>query len=94
MEDFIVHEARLGNRSVIFYGETSYWVNVNIDVPLVLLLYGQRRQQDLRRIASREIAEILKFKEWGYWVSDVVTARSSWDPLLSNNLVKDWIIKQ
>ena len=24
--------------------------------------------------------------EWGYWLSDVVTARASWDPLLSNDI--------
>jgi hypothetical protein len=92
MEDYIVHEAKLGNRSVVFYGETSYWVNVDTDVPLFLPLYGQRRQHDLRRIAGREIAENFKIQgqmnfdsgwEWGYWLSDVVTARSSWDPLLS-----------
>lgn len=24
--------------------------------------------------------------EWGYWLSDVVTARASWDPLLSDDI--------
>ena len=39
----------------MFYPETSYWVSVDIDVPLFLPLYGQRRQHDLRRIANKEI---------------------------------------
>ena len=76
---------------MIFYGETAYWVNVDIDVPLFMPLYGQRRQHDLRRIAVREVKEDFRIDgqmnfdsgwEWGYWLSDFVTARSSWDPVL------------
>jgi hypothetical protein len=67
-------------------------VNVDIDVPLFLPLYGQRRQHDLRRIALRELRENFRMEgqmnfdsgwEWGYWLSDVVTARASWDPYLA-----------
>ena len=63
------------------YRETAYWVNVDIDVPLFIPLYGQRRLHDLRRIAGREIKENFKIDgqmnfdsgwEWGYWLSDVV----------------------
>ena len=91
IEDYLVMEAKAGNRSVMFYPETSYWVNVDVDVPLFLPLYGQRRQHDLRRIRSREIHENFRMQgqmnfdsgwEWGYWLSDVVTARSSWNPIL------------
>ena len=57
VEDYLVYEAKQHNRSVTFYGETAYWVNVDIDVPLFLPLYGQRRQHDLRRIAVREHRE-------------------------------------
>ena len=32
-------------------------VNVDIDVPLFLPIYGQRRLHDLRRIAGREVKE-------------------------------------
>jgi hypothetical protein len=55
IEDYMVYEAKKRNRSVVFYGETSYWVNVDIDVPLFLPIYAQRRQHDLRRIALREV---------------------------------------
>jgi len=91
VEDYLVYEAKLRNRSVTFYGETAYWVNVDIDVPLFLPIYGQRRQHDLRRIAVREIREDFRINgqinfdsgwEWGYWLGDVVTARASWNPLL------------
>jgi hypothetical protein len=57
IEEFMVREAKRHNRSVSFYGETAYWVNVDIDVPLFLPIYGQRRQHDLRRIAGREKKE-------------------------------------
>eukprot|EP01041_Mallomonas_annulata_P004772 gene4772-9496_t len=89
MEDYMFMEAQRGNRSVVFYGETAYWVNVDIDVPLFLPLYGQRRMKDLQRIAKREIRDKFRIEgqmnfdsgwEWGYWMSDVVTARASWDP--------------
>jgi len=82
---------------VIFYPETSYWVNVDVDVPLFLPLYGQRRQHDLRRLRQREQKENFRMQgqmnfdsgwEWGYWLSDVVTARASWDPILEPAIVE------
>lgn len=94
MEDYLVYEAKQGKRAVSFYGETSYWVNVDIDVPLFLPLYGQRRQRDLRRLARRELAEGFKLAgqmnfdsgwEWGYWISDVITARTSWNPAIGTS---------
>ena len=92
IEEYLVHEAKAGARSVVYYGETAYWVNVDVDVPLFLPIYGQRRLHDLRRIAGRERAEGFRIQgqmnfdsgwEWGYWLSDVVTARAAWDPLLA-----------
>merc|ERR1712196_109564 len=94
IEDYMHYEASIGNRSVVFYGETSYWVNVDIDVPLFLPIYGQRRVHDLRRIAHREritgsrIDGQMNFDsgwEWGYWLSNLVTARASWNPIHSHS---------
>jgi hypothetical protein len=91
IEEYLVYESKLGNRSVIYYGETSYWVNVDIDVPLFLPIIPQRRLQDLRKIARREIEEGFHMHgqmnfdsgwEWAYWINDVITARASWNPLL------------
>jgi hypothetical protein len=91
IEDYLVYEAKAQKRSVIYYGETSYWVNVDIDVPLFLPITPQRRLQDLRKIARRELAEGFRIHgqmnfdsgwEWGYWLNDVVTARATWNPLL------------
>lgn len=92
VEDYLVYEAKQRRRAVMFYGETAYWVNVDIDVPLFLPIYGARRLRDLRKIAVREIREDFRMDgqmnfdsgwEWGYWLSDVVTARASWDPFIN-----------
>ena len=50
-------------------------MNVDVDVPLFLPLYGQRRQHDLRRLAAREVREDFRMQgqmnfdsgwEWGW----------------------------
>lgn len=43
-----------GRREVLWYPETAYWVNVDIDVPLFLPIYAKSRLDDLRLIASDE----------------------------------------
>ena len=72
-------------------------MNVDIDVPLFLPIYGQRRLYDLRRIARTEqlmghrIHGQMVFDsgwEWGYWLNAVVAARAAWDPLL--RIDDDW----
>jgi hypothetical protein len=64
-------------------------VNVDVDVPLFLPLSGQRRLYDLRRTAKSEIDGNFKVTgqmnfesgwEYGYYISNVVTARAVWDP--------------
>ena len=99
VEDYLVYEAKQGKRAVLFYGETSYWVNVDIDVPLFLPIYGQRRQKDLRKIAMRERTEHFRMHgqlnfdsgwEWGYWLNDVVAARASWNPYVSEKDVDEY----
>ena len=88
----MMYEASLGNRTVAYYGESAYWVNVDVDVPLFLPIYAQRRLYDLRRIAALEktsgahIHGQMIFDsgwEWGYWLNSAVAGRASWDPMLS-----------
>ncbi|KAJ3215531.1 hypothetical protein HDU67_000319 [Dinochytrium kinnereticum] len=94
MREYIKWELRNGNRSVVFYPETAYWVSFDIDLPLFLPLYAERRVHDLRLIASDEDAEPTHGRmdgqlifssgwEWGYWMNDVVAARAAWDPKTS-----------
>jgi len=53
MRDFLRQEA--GLRPVLWHPETAYWVSYDVDVPLFLPLYAQRRLHDLRLIADDEI---------------------------------------
>lgn len=88
MHDYLQLEA--GRREVLYYPETAYWVSYDIDVPLFLPLYADRRLFDLRLIAQGEqdghsIQGQVNFSsgwEWGYWLNDVITARAAWNPLL------------
>jgi hypothetical protein len=45
-----------GSRKVLWYPETAYWVSFDIDVPLFLPVYAERRVSDLRKIARDEDA--------------------------------------
>lgn len=89
MFDFMFQQA--GKRNVMYYPETSYWVNFDIQVPLFLPLYALNRLRDLRLIGYREEKEKVAINgqyifdsgwEWGYWLQDVVSARAVWNPLL------------
>jgi hypothetical protein len=57
MHRFLSMEA--GTRPVVWYPETSYWIGYDIDVPLFLPVYGERRLHDLRIIAHEEDAATL-----------------------------------
>jgi hypothetical protein len=92
MREFMFYEAQKGDREVLYYGETAYWVSVDIDVPLFMPVYGERRLHDLRLIAEREDRQGFRLNgqmnfdsgwEWGYWLNNVVTARAAWDPVRS-----------
>jgi hypothetical protein len=54
VRDFAAVEA--GKRPVVYYPETAYWVSFDVDVPLFLPLYGERRLHDLRVFAADESA--------------------------------------
>lgn len=80
-----------GRRDVIWYPETAYWVNYDINVPLFLPLYAERRLYDLRMIAQEEerlqqrIQGQVIFSsgwEWTYWMNDLIAARAAYDPML------------
>ncbi|WP_372370089.1 hypothetical protein [Candidatus Uabimicrobium sp. HlEnr_7] len=44
-----------GKREVVWYPETAYWVSFDINVPIFLPIYSDRRFFDLRLIAQDEI---------------------------------------
>ena len=54
MRKFLAREA--GRRTVLWHPETAYWVSYDIDVPLFLPIYGERRLHDLRVLGADEAA--------------------------------------
>lgn len=97
MSDYMLYEASLKRRDVLYYAETAYWVNVDVDVPIFLPLSGQRRLYDLRRTARLEaeggykISGQMNFEsgwEFGYYLSNAVTARAVWNPHME--VAGDW----
>ncbi|MBS2016151.1 MAG: hypothetical protein JST00_24935 [Deltaproteobacteria bacterium] len=54
VRDFIRRE--VGRREVVWHPETAYWVSFDVDVPLFLPIYAERRVHDLRLLAADEEA--------------------------------------
>jgi hypothetical protein len=54
MKDFL--EEEVGAREVLFYPETAYWVTYDIDVPLFLPVYAERRVADLLALQADQAA--------------------------------------
>lgn len=88
---FIQLEA--GHRPLLWFPETSYWVNYDINVPLFLPVYAARRLHDLCLLGGSRLPgnhrKALPIQgqmlfssgfEWGYWLNDRIAARAAWDP--------------
>jgi len=72
------------NRKTLWFGETAYWVNYDIDVPLFLPLYGYRALYDARKVGAKltGAATFSSGFEFGYWLNDVIYASAVWNPHL------------
>lgn len=88
MMNFTLDALKENKRKVIYHGEGSYWVNVDIDVPLLLPTYGYSRMQDIRhliRSGANPLAGQVSFNSGffaGYAFQEVVTAMAAWNPRL------------
>jgi hypothetical protein len=95
MKDFLAQEA--GTREVIWHPETAYWITYDIDVPLFLPVYAERRVSDLRIVAqTAKIDGQMIFSsgwEWGYWLNDVAAARAAWNPHLEEPTTRGALVK-
>jgi hypothetical protein len=87
MRNFLRNE--IGRRPVLWHPEVAYWVSFDVDVPLFLPLYAERRVHDLRLLGADATATRMDGQqyfssgwEWGYWLNEVVAARAAWDPHL------------
>jgi hypothetical protein len=86
MLDFMLYEA--AKRPTIYHGESTYWVNFDINVPLHLPIYSDTRIWDIQRLRTAEqsgnapvLGHIVFTSgwEWGYWFNDVIAARAAWE---------------
>ncbi len=80
----------IGERRVLYYPETAYWVTFDVDVPLFLPHYGYSRWNDLQRLADSGMDGQIDFSsgfEWGFWLNDWMTASSVYEAR------EDWRVK-
>jgi len=86
--DYIVQE--LPTRRVTYFPESAYWISADVDVPLFLPEYVHARWIDVHGLTS-DVATLgvppleghLMFSsghEWGYWLTDYLTAKMLWEP--------------
>ncbi|KAJ3115313.1 hypothetical protein HK100_001400 [Physocladia obscura] len=91
IREYLNWELENNERPVVFYPETAYWVSVDIDVPLFMPIYFERRLHDLRILAADQANSTTKKRmdgqlifasgwEWGYWLNDAMAARAAWNP--------------
>lgn len=80
MKDFMLQEN--SKRMTWYYPETSYYIALDIDIPLLLVEYLRTRTQDMKLLYKNGIPGVLNFTtghENGYWLMD-------WQQALANNL--------
>ena len=80
----------IGERDVYYFPESAYWVTADIDVPVFLPEFVYARWLDIHTLtADLDAAGLPPLSghilyssghEWGYWLTDYVTARALWQP--------------
>lgn len=80
MKKFMI--SQVDKRMTWYYPETSYFIALDIDVPLLLVEYLRTRTADMKVLYDNKVHGQLNFstgQENGYWLMD-------WQVTLSNNL--------
>ena len=78
VRDFVKSET--GRREIVWHPETAYWVSFDIDVPLFLPVYAERRVHDLRILGGDEEAGRLgKGAHAGKRMDGQFTFSSGWE---------------
>lgn len=93
-EDFFDHREylfeQLGTRPMSYTPESAYWASADIDVPIFLPSYLTARWNDITglvrdpmKMGLPPVKGHILFSsghEWGYWLTDYLTARMLWHP--------------
>jgi hypothetical protein len=95
MKDFLL--AQKSKRPVWYYPETSYWVAMDQDVPLLLTDYLKTRAEDVEFLHNNNVEGNLNFTTGhalGYWLYDwnnalVTDLDYAFDPLIGLKLLEE-----
>ena len=89
--DFLMKE--LPSRRMNYFPESAYWVTADISTPAFLPEYVVARSNDIQGLAAEIPAKGLPAlnghlmftsgHEWGYWMTDYLTAKMLWDPTVT-----------
>ena len=80
-------DAAEGQREMVFFPETAWWLGFDNNLPLALPLTGLSRARDIERVMrDYTVAGHITFtsgREWGYWQYDHFLARATWNATLT-----------
>ena len=81
-QDFI--EQAKGQRELVYYPETAWWLGFDNNLPMFLPLTGWSRAYDILEVMkdTPEVTGHLTFttgREWGYWMFDHYLTLATWD---------------
>ncbi len=76
-------EAADGQRELVFFPETAWWLGFDNNLPLVLPITGWSREHDIQRVLPAwDVSGHVTFtsgREWTYWQYDHYLTRVTWD---------------
>ncbi|ORY15655.1 hypothetical protein BCR33DRAFT_799950 [Rhizoclosmatium globosum] len=76
IREYLNFELENGQRPVVFYPETAYWVPSTLTSPCSC----QYNSTHKNRMDGQLI--FASGWEWGYWLNDAMAARAAWNPLI------------
>lgn len=92
--DFIT--AGRGERPLLFFPESAWWLGFDNNVPLQLPITGWSREHDLRQtLSGLDLEGHLTFttgREWGYWQYDHYLTRATWDGAETWDAYLAWLV--
>jgi hypothetical protein len=72
-----------GDRSIVYFPETAWWLGFDNNLPLILPITGRSREADIREILPAwDVEGHITFttgREWTYWQYDHFLTRATWD---------------